>query len=328
MLGEPFITLNSITSITPLGNISPPGHTIPTEHVYINVAAPATGERTIPLTSPGQIWITHISGGPGGDYGGSTDYSVHFAVCEDVFGYFGHLDELSPSLLKIIDDLGCPAEAQAGTRDCSVEVLEPIDASAPLGTVRTVGNFDLGIWDVRQERFAVNPERYAGRSLFMQCPLIYFAESLSDRFLELLEGEGDARCGQVSYDVAGALQGNWFLKGAEEEDRSVFFGYDNLEPGSGVVAVSGGLTEPGRMEFTPATSGSINRRFDEVTADGNVYCYERDGTGRHESYTSPGNLLEGHVLAQVIGDAEARVAHGDGPCPVSPSMDNALTYVR
>lgn len=329
MLTRPFLELADISSITPLGNIAPPGHTIPTEHVYINVARQADGVATIPISAPGDIWITHISGGPGPS-GSRSDYSVHFAICEDVFGYFDHIVDASALLLEMIAGSGCPTGAQAGSRDCTVEVLEAVPAGAALGTVRATGNFDLGIWDMTKQRTIANLDRFPGRSRYIQCPLDYFDAPLSEQLFDLLERYDDTPCGTVSYDITGTLQGNWFAGGVEfaDESRAVFFGDDNVDPERGVVSVGGVVSQPGYMQLTQQTTGSTNRRFDQVTADGQVYCYERDGTGRAEQYSSPGKLLSGHLLVQMTSESEARFEHQDGDCGSGSRLEDPTTYRR
>jgi hypothetical protein len=324
MLNNPFIPLSRIDSITPLGNLAPPGHTLPTEHWYINVAREPNDTRVIPIASPGSIWITHINGGSG------QDYSVHFSLCQDVFGYFNHLDGISPLLQDIIVRSGCSEGASLGNGGCVVQVLEPVDPGAVIGTVRTEGNFDLGIWDMRSERAMANPSRYVGRSIFITCSVGYFADTLRDTMSDLLEQNGSGRCGTVTYDVPGTLAGNWFLDDAAQHDEGavVVFVYDNLLPEQAVIAVGGTLTNAGKLEFTPVDSGTVNRRASQVTNDGQTYCYERDGTGRHEQYSSSGNLLEGHLLVLMVNEAEALMAHGDGPCAAGLPMDGALTYIR
>ncbi|MEE8518108.1 MAG: hypothetical protein V3S98_03170, partial [Dehalococcoidia bacterium] len=328
MLNGPFLGTDNITSITPLGNISVPAHSLPTEHLYINVAEQPSGVATLPITAPGDIWITHISGGSGPDQS-SSDYAVHFAVCQDVFGYFGHFDELSPLLQEIVDSQGCPAGTFPGDRDCSMQVMAPVAAAAPMGTVRTTGNFDLGMWDMTRLREFANDDRVRGRSRFIQCAIEYFEDALRDRLFGLLDSEGDG-CGRVSYDIPGALQGNWFLQGPidQNDDKSVFFGGDNLDRDGSIVSVSGVISEPGKMELTERDSGLVNRRFDQVTADGQIYCYERDGTGRSEQYSQPGRLFEGHLLVRLTTDAEMLIEHRDGPCPSVLVFQNPYTYVR
>lgn len=85
-------------------------------------------------------------------------------------------------------------------------------------------------------------------------------------------------CGDFVQDVAGTLQGRWFKHGEPTfpEDPHIAFVHDNIDPS--VPVISNGVSLVGAMSGTyPApsaqTSGLIDRRFDQVTADGNIYCY-------------------------------------------------------
>jgi hypothetical protein len=162
MLNKVFVALTEMSAVTPLGSINPPGHTLPTEHLYFHLVGAREEALTAVLVAPGDIWITHIRANYGSTQD-AVDYSIHFAVCQDVFGYFNHVKEISLPLQQIIEAQGCPDGAISGSRDCPMQVLEPIAAGTALGSVgKRQGNFDLGIWDVREERSTATQERYRG----------------------------------------------------------------------------------------------------------------------------------------------------------------------
>jgi hypothetical protein len=131
----------------------------------------------------------------------------------------------------------------------------------------------------------------------------------------------------VSYDIVGTLQGNWFLEGVAwvQDDAAAFFGYGNVDSSRTIVSVGGVIAEPGKMEFIAKEDGFINRCFDEVTPDGQVYCYQRDGTGRTESFSEPGNLIEGHILVMLSSADNTRLEHGTGLCPSLPVLESPTT---
>lgn len=298
--------------------------------MYFHIAGGREQATTAPLVAPGDIWITHVRANYGSTQD-SVDYSIHFAICQDVFGYFNHVKEISPALQRIIDAQGCPEGAIPGSRDCTVQVLEPIAAGAAMGGVgMRQGNFDLGIWDVWEERSTANQERYQGRSLHIRCPLDYFTNVLREALNDLIPEEAEGNCGTVSYDIDGTLQGNWFLEGVPwaQDDAAVFFGYDNVDPSQAIVSVGGRITKPGKMEFAAQEDGLTNRRFDDVTAGGQVYCYQRDGTGRTESFSEPGNLIEGHILVMLSSASDVQVEHQGGNCPSVRLLDTPTTYNR
>jgi hypothetical protein len=102
---------------------------------------------------------------------------------------------------------------------------------------------------------------------------------------------------------------------------------DNYDPSTSVISVGGTFAEAGRVEFTPTTSGAINRAFSDVTADGTLYCYERDGSGRHERVQNP-DLLSGKVLVQLVSATELQIEHQSGRCGAADSLASATTYFR
>jgi hypothetical protein len=79
-------------------------------------------------------------------------------------------------------------------------------------------------------------------------------------------------------DIPGTLRGHWFREGAtdnEDWDVHLAFAYELMDPTLAVYArgQSGTLQN---ISFTPNSTGYINREFVDVTADGNIYCYEPD----------------------------------------------------
>ena len=56
ILTVPLIELNNITSIIPLGNISPPGHTSPADHNYFT----ADTDEKVPVYAPADGWVTNL----------------------------------------------------------------------------------------------------------------------------------------------------------------------------------------------------------------------------------------------------------------------------
>ncbi len=58
----PFLTvspmaLSDIREIAPLGNLNPPGHVFPTDHIYFYPPNAPGGTQSVPLASPGFSWV-------------------------------------------------------------------------------------------------------------------------------------------------------------------------------------------------------------------------------------------------------------------------------
>src|SRR5439155_15876473 len=75
------------------------GHTFPTDHQYIYVNDPASSapRREVTVVAPAAMTITVAHQGT---QGGVTDYTLEFSPCKEVYGQFGHVLSIAPSLLS------------------------------------------------------------------------------------------------------------------------------------------------------------------------------------------------------------------------------------
>src|SRR3954467_1253131 len=87
----------------PLGNLAPPGHTFPADHQYIYINDPSSPapRRVVDVVAPTDIIITHAHVGTTNP-GGVTDYTLEFSPCAQLYGQFGHVLSVEPSLLARI----------------------------------------------------------------------------------------------------------------------------------------------------------------------------------------------------------------------------------
>ena len=123
-------------------------------------------------------------------------------------------------------------------------------------------------------------------------------------------------------DEPGTLRGVWYQPGSDAVigwDGQLAFVTDNYDPAIAVIAAGGAFTERGRVEFTPTTSGTTNRVFRDVTADGTLYRYERDGSGRRERVQNP-DLLSGKILVQLASATELQIERQSGRCDVADAF--------
>lgn len=233
-----------IEFITPLGNLNPPGHTFPTDHIYFyhhlnhrsapayDVYAPADGTiGTISKAVDDQLYVWSSS--------------VHMY-------YLDHL-----------------------VLDGGFVVNQKITAGQHLG-VTSAGAFglDLGVMNFDLTLAFITPARYSGNSLHADAPLKYFAEPLKTQLYGLVEGTGANRDGQVNFDQPGRLVGNWFHESVPVADsagpsawtRHLAFVRDNRDPSliriaiGGTIAAAGvyaiGAADPDPASVTPG-SGTV-----------------------------------------------------------------------
>jgi hypothetical protein len=214
---------SAILFITPLGNLNPPGHTLPTDHIYFYHHVPGQPSNGIQydIFAPADGTISVISK--------AIDDQIFIRASSLHMYYLDHLQ-----------------------LDGGFSVNQKITAGQHLGkTVAGEYGIDLGLMNSGITLPFIVPARYSGNSLHADAPLKYFAEPLKTQLYALVQGTGVNRDGQVSFDQPGRLVGGWFhetLAVAESANASAWsrqlaFVRDNLDP-SKIRIASGGTTLP------------------------------------------------------------------------------------
>ncbi len=308
-----------IREISPLGNLGPPGHTFPTEHLFFHISSGGETTETIPLSSPADVYLTLIAFSHGATKD-PVDYTLWFALCKDVIGYYNHVKELSPALEKIVSESACSFPNESKETRCNIQTLTPIASGVLMGRVgRLQGNFDFGTFDLSKTLAFANPSRYGTRSLHIQCALDYYGEPLKQQ-LFLLLGRSDKQCGITAQDVPGTLKGNWFFGASRADmssdwDKHLGFLQDNADPGLSVISIGGTYASAGKWEFRPQSSGFANRSFEQVKPDGYTYCYEAENqTGR--------------ILVEMTTAAELKIERQEKSCSEGAAFANPTIYKR
>jgi hypothetical protein len=292
------VDLDDVSTIVPLGNLNPPGHTFPTDHIYWYLRAAGSTGVTVetPLYAPGDMTLTsatashHVNAG-------LTDFGITME-CGDVVLILGHVTTLAENIFGNSTDLsGWDLQNEYSTggetyRMYSKQFNRAIEAGDSLGTAG--GNpgqwaLDIGTYDLSATSgTAANPSRWQN-SWYRHavCPLdFYEAGPVVDAIWALVARDGGAGdmypCGQALQDVPGAAHGCWFLDGVTEpypEDNHLALVWHNTQPA--LAAISVGTMIPtltsGVYTFTPENTGALNRDFSDVTADGAVYGYTTAG---------------------------------------------------
>ena len=127
-------------------------------------------------------------------------------------------------------------------------------------------------------------------------------------------------------DVKGTLQGDWFTgRGTFQKSSGwkglLAFVHSNNNPSRAVISIGGVISEPAAWEFSEKDSGLFKRKFTDVTADGNIYCYEAEDTGKMTDITPTGK-----IIVQMTSDTELNIEHQSGSCP--GSFDSPTIYNR
>ncbi|MBI4173721.1 MAG: hypothetical protein HY519_03300, partial [Candidatus Aenigmarchaeota archaeon] len=141
MLSDPPADLGDVQEISPLGNIGVPGHTLPTPHLYFHISAGRATTNTVPLLAPGNVTITSVTSSFD-ELGKIDEYSIGFALCKDVYGYFNHVKGLSAGLQQALDTVPCADFTDNPGNRCAKDLFYPVNAGTEIGRVGHLqGNF-------------------------------------------------------------------------------------------------------------------------------------------------------------------------------------------
>lgn len=330
------VALDDLASLIPLGNLNPPGHTFPTDHIYLFLRrSDPTDPVSVPVETnvfaPGDAWITsvvfveHLYSDPP-----FTDYTIRFSPCRQLEAYFMHISSLSPELLTQIDpqqEPTCRQYTAGGSlyNYCELWGLQiPIQEGEVIGTAggRMGQNaLDLGAMDARVPPLAyANPSRhYSNPSGFdpfhVVCPIDYFEAEVRPQLMGLFGGWGDDPrrtiepvCGEVMQDIPGTARGKWYLRGSIDpfpEDPHIALVHGNIDPTRAVFSV--GTSVPGLESapyyFDPQVEGIFNLDFSQITPGETIYCY----SNFINRFGSPQNHLGFRLLLELTPESILRI---------------------
>ena len=320
---------NKIYEIVPLGNLNPPDHTLPTEHMYfwLGEEPPVS---SVDIKVPGDLYLIRIQSTSYLDKG-REDYGMTFAICKDIYIYFLHIQELAPEFKALISDKDCrTSETHEGGsyRYCNTQLNRKVDVGTLLGKVggSYTHSFDFGAYDYRIKHEFANPERYTSKTPNVICPLDLYEDATKSKLFSEVKRTVEPKCGTNVQDVKGTLQGNWFYGDATAESpedwyKHLAFVQYNFDPKQSAISVGGVFMESGYWTFTPQHSGNINRAFSEVTS-GSIYCY----SGGSED--GRGGPIPGKIIVQLTSEKELKIEQQGGSCSGAYTFKSPTIYKR
>lgn len=204
--------------ITPLGNLNPPGHALPTDHIYFYIADPDAGE------SPVARRTTFYAPGSG---------TVYFVIGGAVGQESKVMVRQTSSMSYYVDHLILTAPITTGT---------VITAGQVLGTSGSAYAVDLGVINNNITVGFINPSRYInkGDALHADGPLKYYTEPLRSQLYAQVQRLGPDLDGQTNYDKAGTLSGNWFT---QDGNSSMSFVFDTYDPARPLISAGVGVSQ-------------------------------------------------------------------------------------
>ncbi len=273
--------LDRLLHIIPLGNLNPPGHTFPTNHMYFNWRTGAIDTTIDPSLLPTVYAPTSGTIASIVRRNSNTDGQLILHANRQFYFYVSHV-----------------------VVDASLAVGSTVTAGQVLGTGsrHTVG-VDLGVINFdRVPNFFLAPLRNTFESRYGDSPLRYYAEPLRSSLEALVLTSATDKNGAFALDQAGRLVGNWYIPGMPEDQTSegmvgqhLSFAYDELDPTRILIGIGGTLPVTGGQY---KVSGNTPDPAGVTTASG-IVAYTLVTVPA--SMTAPGVLL-----VQLIDDFTLR----------------------
>jgi len=298
------VTMAAGQSVTALGNLNPPGHVLPTDHIYFYDGDLAGNQpfgsdvRDVLMPATGAVVFIIRPGG--------TDYKIMFRATENFYFYLDHI--LLSQALTVGQVL------QAGTR---------------IGTTAPGSAIDLGAFDftVKHTGF-VDTLRYSSQTVHYVAPRSYFTPALMAQVDAHLYRSASAsdKGGQIDFGIAGKLVGDWFLLGLPKDSsggpygwtRSMAFVYDYYDPAKVRISIGGTVAGPGVWGIDATAP-----RPETVTVASGIVSYKLYSP--FDASFPPTGLL----LVQMTDPSTIKVEYFAGSSASATQFDaSAVTFVR
>ena len=301
---------STLIAATPLGALAPPGHVLPTDHIYLYFVDPWNGQQQLndcrarPVRAAGRgvitfVLVTETTG----------DTKVDIQMTRTFHYYYDHV------LLR-----------------AGIAVGSHVNAGDTIAT--TTGrcpSMDLGVYDMDVvPPGLLNVNRYSGGTLHAVSPYKYFSEPLRTWLyarVRLLEGVPANKDGRTDWGVRGHLSGDWFhsslandssnvIMGPAGWPKSMSFAYDWFASTRPRISIGGTITTAGVLGV-----GASDPDFSAVSTGSGIVAYQGTPT--------LGLIQPGWMLVQMLADDRIRVEYFAG-ATVRPTAFTgaAQEYVR
>ena len=301
---------STLFAATPLGMMAPPGHVLPTDHIYLLFVDPWSGQqqlndcskRPVRAAGAGVVTFTLVTEPTGGDT------KVDIQMTKTFHYYYDHV------LLK--PGIGVGSHVAAG------DTIGTTTGRCP--------SMDLGVYDydVTPTGF-VNLARYAGSTLHVVSPYKYFSEPLRSWLyarVRLFEGVPTNKDGRTDWGVRGHLSGDWFhaslandsatvINGPAGWPKSISFAYDWFAAAPR-ISIGGTIAAAGVLSVR-----ATDPEFAAVSVGSGVVAYKGTPT--------LGVIPAGWLLVQMTADDRIRVEYFAGATSQPSGFTSAAQdYVR
>ena len=312
------LAASTLVWATPLGNLGPPAHVLPTDHTYLYFVDPWGGNVGSQDCSPRPVYAA----GAG---------VVNLLLQTETRGDTKLMVQMTKTFMYYYDHiLAAPG----------IKVGSSVNAGQQVGT--TTGfcpSMDLGVLDLDVTPTGyLNPSRYGDFGAHPVSPYKYFTAELRNLYyskVRVLEGVPVAPAtldGRVDWGVRGRLAGDWFHSSLANAPASTItspqgnagtlsFAYDwyRNEPR---ISVGGTIAAAGLLATKDIFASTWN------SPDPNTVSVA-SGLVAYQGFPLLGQIGEGWMLVQMLSDERIKVEYFKG-APAKPTAFTAAAqeYVR
>lgn len=297
------------------------------------------------------------------------DFSIEFVVCRGLTMYLNHFSELAPVISDAYKNSieSCDSKKSHFGNDMTTYYLscnymlnlkvKAGDLLGYIGGLQHQQGIDIGMYNHNTAPLAyISPRRYSEDNLHAVCPFDIFTPGLKSAYyrkigdwVTLTKDKSQTAggyfaprtvepiCGENMYDVLGTARGNWFagtvkLGSVTQTQYMMALAPYNVDPNRLKISIKGPKEVGGYVDvvFTPTHSGTYNRDFAEVKADGQIYCYRggpniRAVTGK-SGYTPVDSGPK--ILLQLVDARHLRIESQSGACTSPEQFGTPFSFER
>lgn len=305
---------------TPLGNLAPPGHVLPTDHVYLYFVDPWSGNQQANDCSKRPVFAA----GAG---------TVTFMLQTETRGDSKIMVQMTKTFMYYYDHVLALPNIKVGSRVAAGEQIATTTGFCP--------SIDLGVYDLDQTPAGyLNPARYGDIGAHPASPYKYFSEPLRTLYyskIRVLEGVPANKDGRVDFGIRGRLSGDWFHSSIANSPSSVINGPDGWALtisfaydwyiGSPRISVGGQIATAGLLATSPLVLNPGQAAPPATIDFGSVST--ASGIVAYQGYPVLGGIGEGWMLVQMVADDRIKIEYFKGATTKPTAFTAAAQeYVR
>jgi hypothetical protein len=228
------LSLDAFSNIMPLGNLNPPSHTFPSNHIYF-VLNPGVWE----IRAPADGIISGLRSET------SNDYNIYIAHTSTFETQFRHVEKLADWILNQTGQLEPAGEMD----EPQITVNIPVKAGDVIATteIHSSGGHTQHCVDMYATNLEVyltgfiHPEHQPLDENHRVSALDYFEKSIQESLYNKVKRTAEPRGGKFDFDQPGRLVGDWLTGEKWEWAGQLAFVYDVDDPTQVRITVGGTL---------------------------------------------------------------------------------------